>query len=835
MEDKELQEIRESFKENEKEANIKSFYRASEGLSEERVKELSEDKNEPEWMLNFRLNSLDTFFKKPLPTWGPELNLELDKISYYVKPLPDQEKSFDDLPEQIKSTYDALGVPRAEAEALAGVSNQWDSEVVYHELKKELEEQGIIFLDMDSALKEHEEIFRDHFATVIPAADNKFAALNSAFWSGGSFVYVPKGVKVERPLQTYFRINSQAMLQAERTLIIAEEGATVSYIEGCFPAGELVSLGDTMVEIESLKPGDSPVNENGNPTLISKTFARPYNGEIIEVTPLSPENKFSLTPNHPVKAVKRTSVAKSKVPSAPPHWQTNIDNKKLLKSDPSWVEASDLKEGDFIVFPKIIPPKNKKLEEKFSNELLTILGYYLAEGHLTLIQKKYKAVSFSFNKKEKALYQELMKRSKELFGTEGSVTIIDSKNEAKVLIYSDQLYDLCKKHCSSGSAQKKLSPELMSLSTKKLNYLLRSYLLGDGSLGRRKTAKGETVMVRATTVSRTLVFQIQELLARQGIYAHIQKRKGGPDIIQGRSIVRKDQYSIGFTKNTRWSAVRDCGDYFLVPIKKINRKEYSGAVFNLECQKPNSYLVKGFAVHNCSAPQFQGTDSIHAAVVEVIAKENSDVSYFTVQNWDPKNVYNLVTKRARAEANSTVRWIQGELGSKTNMKYPSVYLVGEGSHAEILSVAWAGQGQNQDTGAKAVHLAPNTSSNITSKSISTNGGVASYRGLLEIAKGAIGSRSRVVCDALILDDKSTSNTWPTIRVHEKTADIGHEATVSKVGDEQIFYLMSHGLSESEAQSIIVNGFLEPIIKELPLEYAVEMNRLVDLEMEGSIG
>lgn len=450
--------------------DIKPAFRAPEGIGESVVAEISKEKDEPQWMLDFRLHALRTFLEKPLPSWGPDLaQIDFEDISYYVKPLEADKSSWEDVPETIKETYDRLGVPTEEAKALAGVSNQWDSEVVYHDLLRELKDLGVIFLDTDSALRDHPEIFEKYFATVIPPGDNKFAALNSAFWSGGSFVYVPPGVKVEKPLQTYFRINSKSMLQAERTLIIADEGSSVQYIEGC------------------------------------------------------------------------------------------------------------------------------------------------------------------------------------------------------------------------------------------------------------------------------------------------------------------------------------------------------------------------------TSPQFQAEDSIHAAVVELVALPGSEITYYTAQNWDSESVWNLVTKRAKVERDATVRWIQGELGSETNMKYPSVYLVGERAHGEILSVAFAGRGQNQDTGGKAIHLADNTTSQIISKSISSDGGIASYRGSLEVAMGVKNAKSRVVCDALLLDDKSISNTWPTIRVSDPSADIGHEATVSKVGEEQIFYLQSHGLSEEQANAIIVNGFVEQIVKEMPLEYAVEINRLIELQMEGSIG
>jgi Fe-S cluster assembly protein SufB len=444
------------------------FFKSGRGLNPEVVAMISEHKNEPEWMRERRLKALEYFRARPLPQWGGNLNeIDFENMYYYIRPTEKQATSWEELPADIKNTWDRLGIPEAEKKYLAGVGAQYESEVVYHKLKQELEDQGVLFLDMDSGLREHEELVKEYFGTIIPANDNKFAALNSAVWSGGSFIYVPPGVKVEMPLQAYFRINAENMGQFERTLIIVDEGAYVHYVEGC---------------------------------------------------------------------------------TAP--------------------------------------------------------------------------------------------------------------------IYT--------------------------------------------------------------------------------------------------------------------------------------------------------------------------TDSLHSAVVEIVVKEGGRCRYTTIQNWS-QNVYNLVTKRAVAYENATMEWVDGNLGSKLTMKYPSIWLMGEGAHGEVLSIAFAGEGQHQDAGGKCVHVAPNTSSVITSKSISKDGGRASYRGLLEVAKGAHGSRSKVVCDALILDEDSRTDTYPYIRIDENKVDIGHEATVSKIGEEQLFYLMSRGLSEPEAAAMIVSGFVEPITKELPLEYAVEMNRLIQLQMEGSVG
>jgi Fe-S cluster assembly protein SufB len=432
------------------------------------VRDISEYKSEPEWMLEFRLKALEHFLDRPTPTWGGNLaQIDWDNIHYFVRASDKAQRDWDDVPEDIKNTFDRLGIPEAERKFLAGVGAQYESEVVYHQIREDLEKQGVIFMDMDSALREHEDIVREHWATVIPPNDNKLAALNSAVWSGGSFVYVPEGVKVEMPLQAYFRINTENMGQFERTLIIAEPGSDVTYIEGC---------------------------------------------------------------------------------TAP--------------------------------------------------------------------------------------------------------------------VYS--------------------------------------------------------------------------------------------------------------------------------------------------------------------------TDSLHSAVVEIICKPESKVRYTTVQNWS-QNVYNLVTKRAIAQERATMEWVDCNLGSKLTMKYPSIYLLGPEAHGEILSIAFAGAGQHQDAGGKIIHGAPKTTSSIFAKSISKDGGRGTYRGLLEVGKGASEARSKVVCDALLLDERSRSDTYPTIRIDENDADVGHEASVSKIGEEQLYYLQAHGLDEEEASKMIVNGFIEPITKELPMEYAVEMNRLIELQMEGSIG
>ncbi len=448
--------------------DIIPIYSTPKGLSENIVREISHQKNEPAWMLDIRLAALKIFEEKMMPTWGGDLSkIDFNNIYYYVKPTEKQVTKWEDLPQEIKTTYDKIGIPEAEKKFLAGVGAQYDSEVVYHNLSKMLESQGVIFCDTDTAVKKYPELLREYFGKIIPPGDNKFAALNTAVWSGGSFIYVPKGVHVKLPLQAYFRINARNMGQFERTLIIADEGSYVHYVEGC------------------------------------------------------------------------------------------------------------------------------------------------------------------------------------------------------------------------------------------------------------------------------------------------------------------------------------------------------------------------------TAPIFT-TDSLHAAVVEIMVKKGARVRYTTIQNWS-RNVYNLVTKRMFVEEEGFGEWIDGNLGSQLTMKYPSVYLRGRKARGEVLSLAFAGKGQHQDAGGKAIHLAPETTSVITSKSVSKDGGRTSYRGLLHVIKGAENSKSTVRCDALLLDELSRSDTYPVMKVNEERVSIGHEASVSKIGEEQLFYFQSRGIPQQQAEVMIVNGFVEPIVRELPMEYAVELNRLIQLEMVGSVG
>ncbi|MBI1952841.1 MAG: Fe-S cluster assembly protein SufB [Candidatus Omnitrophica bacterium] len=808
----------------------KYVFKAKKGLSKKVVEEISGMKEEPDWMRAFRLKALEAFLKKPLPGWlDPELlsQINFENIYYYLKPTEKQGKTWEEVPEEIKNTFDKLGIPEAERKFLAGVSAQYESEVVYHSIHADLEKQGVVFLGMDDGLKKYPELVKRYFGTVIPPLDNKFASLNSAVWSGGSFIYVPKGVQVAIPLQAYFRINAQNMGQFERTLIIADEGSSVHYIEGCLPAGEQVSTGLRWMNIESIQTGETVLNSDGEEAAVRATRARPYRGDLITIEPLSGENRFRLTPEHPVLAIRREEVRAPRKSRG--KWLGEVNTAKLLAAEPRFVEAGKLCRGDFVVFPI---PQTTRDDSRYTIPVLRLLGFYLAEGstfvHRTL---RMPVVVFSFGSgdSDRPHVEETKRLIQEVTGKR-AIEVANRKNHGtSVLVYSQPLRDLCLENCGKGAATKELNKTLMELPPEKQAHLLETYHFGDGSRYQRAHT-----MVRASTASKALARQLQELLARQGHYATISLRPGGPDIILGRRITRKDQYILYHSPDRRMGEVRRRGNAFLVPIKGIRRDPYEGPVFNIELNRaPNAYLASGFAVHNCTAPVY-ASDSLHSAVVELIALPHAHIRYTTIQNWS-KNVYNLVTKRAIAHENSIVEWLDGNLGSKLTAKYPAVHLVGRKARGEVVSVAFAGAGQHQDAGAKMVHSAPETSSTILSKSICKDGGRASYRGLVKVYPQAENVKSSVRCDALLMDERSRSDTYPTMEIDAKKVSIGHEATVSKVGEEQLFYLMSRGLKESEAVTMIVNGFFEAFAKELPLEYAVELNRLVQLEMEGSVG
>lgn len=804
-----------------------AVFKTPKGLNEGIVREISRQKQEPEWMLQLRLNALKIFLSKPMPQWGANLNsIDFENITYYLKPSDKKATSWDEVPEAIKKTFDRLGIPEAEQKFLGGVGAQYESEVVYHKLREDLESQGVVFLDTDTALQKYPELFKKWFGKIVPPGDNKFSALNTAFWSGGSFIYIPPKVKVDVPLQAYFRINSQNMGQFERTLIIADEGAEVHYVEGCLPYNEEISAGDELVSIQEIKEGQVVLNSKGEDTIVKKTMVRPYDGDLVEITPVSVGNKFSLTPEHPVLVIKRNKILAVKRKNRK---LSDVSRKKFIFAQPEFVDAKHLAEGDFLVYPINQVTCDHK---EFSDELLQVFGYYLAEGHAGKINNC-DAMVLSFNSNERMFIDNAKETIFKSIGKTPSEFHNPGKHELKLTVYSKELVELCKRHCGTFSENKKLSKEIMELPPERQRLLLKTYYRGDGSVYISNQRKGK--VVRAITISRALAYQLQELLARQGIYATINIREPYKEKMKdGKVINHKRKYTVYYQDSKRFRTVKKDDKFFFVPIRKISRKHYAGQVYNFEVSgEPNTYLVKGFAVHNCSAPVY-ATDSLHSAVVEIVAMPGSKVRYTTIQNWSG-DVYNLVTKRAFAFENAYVEWLDFNLGSKATMKYPSVYLKGQNARADILSIAYAGKGQHQDAGGKAVHLAPNTCSRIISKSVSKDGGRTSYRGLVRVEKGCTGVVSNVRCDALMLDSNSRSDTYPVMQIKEETATISHEASVGRIGDDQLFYLMSRGFTESEAMAMIVLGFISEFTKELPMEYAIELNKLIQLNMENAIG
>jgi len=800
--------------------------RVARGLSREIVEQISDFKKEPEWMREYRLRAYQHFVERPMPDWGPDLSeIDFDAYTYYANPMLEGEtkRNWDDLPADIKNTFEKLGIPKAEREYFGGVGAQYDSGTMYHKLREDLAAQGIIFCDTDTAVKEHPEIVRKYFGKVVPYNDNKFAALNSAVWSGGSFVYIPPGVDCKIPLQAYFRINAKNVGQFERTLIIGDKGSKVHYLEGCLPLGEEVLTGDELAPIETIETGATVLNSDGVETTVEKTMVRPFEGELIGITPVSVGNAFQLTPEHPVLCVPRKKVVSY---LRTDRTVSDVDPDRLLAARPEFVPAGELEAGDFLHYPI---NRTEIDDPELTPAAVRLLGYYLAEGSAQKVNGC-DAVVFTFNIAETEYVDQVKADIRELTGKDAWSYPEPEKHAVTVGVYSSDLHRFCVTHAGKYAEGKRLSKTVMDLPPGKQRILLEAYYNGDGHVHEC----GGTVH-RVETVSRQVAFQVQELQARQGVYATINIREPHDETMKdGRSIHHRRRYVVYHQVGKSAEPVKRMGDAFYVPIRAIERTPYQGQVYNFHVAGANNtYLVKGFSVHNCTAPIYS-TDSLHAAVVEVVAEPYAKLRYTTIQNWS-KNVYNLVTKRAVAYENALVEWVDGNMGSKITMKYPSVYLKGRGARADILSVAFASEGQIIDSGAKAVHSAPDTSSKIIAKSIAIRGGQTSYRGLLHVAPGATGVKAAVRCDALLPDELGRSDTYPYNEIHEEDATITHEAVVGKIGEEQIFYLMSRGLNESDAIHLILMGFLAEFAKELPVDYALELNRLIQLEMTGAVG
>lgn len=823
-------------------------YKSGKGLSQRVVEEISFQKDEPEWMRKKRLEGYKVFQTRPMPEWGADLSeINFNEIQYYLKPTDREERSWDDVPTEIKQTFEKLGIPEAERKALAGVKVQFDSEVVYGSIKKMLLDKGVVFLGMDEGLRQYPDLVREYFGTLIPAGDNKFAALNTSVWSGGSFVYVPKGVEVGLPLQAYFRINAPNAGQFERTLIIADEGAKVHYIEGCFVKGTRIAKNCEELPIENVKVGDRVLTHQGIYRRVNFVQIRKYSGKICKIKFWGDATtQLQVTGEHPFLTVKRQ--------------QRNERNAEWKKE---WRRTSELLDGDYLVMPvnRTIISREEGMFEidewrgkktgyiktrkhvPSTPEFFRLAGYYLAEGSIS--SNAY--LNFSFSNKETGYVNDVKRLMEHVFGIRKSHLNIHEKNHGISLVFNST--ELCRVFSYFGrkSYLKKIPEWMVYEDPYKQKELIIGLFRGDGNYFDAVNKHGRKEVFRITTTSEVLARQVRDILLRLGIVSFINRRDRrhehrlamyvvgvtGEQTLKFGEIVGRavDSSMNGKKRATKFGFD---GYYAYLPIQKIEEIEVKDIeVFNFGVDSDESYVAEGVAVHNCTAPAF--TDgSLHSAVVEIFVKPGATVQYTTIQNWY-KNVYNLVTKRARVEEEGRMIWTDFNMGSKRTMKYPSFFLVGKGARGETLSMAMAGPGQHQDTGSKAMHLAPYTSSTIVSKSISRGGGRTSYRGMVSIGPQAHHAKSKVVCDALILDPESRSDTYPTNKIFNSDVTLEHEASVSRIGEEQLFYLMARGIPENEAGKMIVQGFADPLVKKLPLEYAVEMNRLIDLEMSGSVG
>jgi Fe-S cluster assembly protein SufB len=811
-------------------------FKSEKGLSRKIVEQISEMKGEPEWMRKFRLKSLDLFEKRPMPTWGADLSgINFDDIYYYIKPVREQGKTWNDIPSEIKDTFDRLGIPQAEQSYLAGVTAQYESEAVYHKVREDLEKLGVIFTDMDTALRLYPDLVKEHFGTIIPPSDNKFASLNSAVWSGGSFVYVPEGVRVEIPLQAYFRINAKNMGQFERTLIIAAPGSYVHYVEGCFLAGARVRTSQGEKTIEEIQRGDEVLTHKGRYRKVYHTMQRPYTGNIYTVRFEGDSwRELHITEEHPLLVTRRQSA-----------------ESRNERSQAQWLPVSEVKPGDYLMIPVPQPEKPGESEHTLTipagrgrhesaqtdvtfplePDFFRLVGYYHAVGHAESTQ----AISFSLH----AAQPDLLDDIRDLTGRYLDNTAIENRSaqNGQTLVTCSTEMARAFAHTFGATVYSKHVPDFIRNALPgHVRQWVRGAWQSDGSYDAR------TNIFRYATLSQEVAYEFRDALLRLGVAASVNLAESSAQRLPIYHVVIAARWNETFADIVGYPAPSGGKEgsslaldeqYLYVPIKAIEREEMETTVYNFSVEEDESYVAEGVISHNCTAPSYS-EDSLHSAVVEIKVQQGARVRYTTIQNWS-KNVYNLVTKRAAAYRDATMEWVDGNLGSKVTMKYPAVLLMEPGARGDVLSVAFAGDSMHQDAGAKITHLAPHTTSQILSKSVSKGTGRASYRGLVRINPTAHHTKSNVRCDALLLDRQARTDTYPTIRVENNETEIGHEATVSKVGEDQLFYLMSRGLDESEAYSLIVNGFIEPITKELPMEYAVELNRLIQLEMSGSVG
>lgn len=823
--------------------------RTAKGISEKVVEEISWLKNEPRWMLEKRLAAYKIFVNKSMPTWGVDLSeLNFADLTFFIRPEDRKFKSWDDVPEDIKSVYNFLGLPQAEQKILAGFVGQYESEGFYAKLKEEWEKLGVIFTDTDTAVQKYPDLIKEYFMTrCVPIADHKFAALHGAVWSGGSFVYVPKGVKVTMPLQTYFRMNAPQSGQFEHTIIIAEEGSSVHYIESCFAAGTRISCNPSYKKIEEVAEGDRVLTHLGVYKPVYRTMERSYTGSLYTLKVYGDAAlNLRVTQEHPFFAVRR-----------------ELPNERNKKWIPNWISIKYLRKGDYLAFPinrevkeldfytitvdfrekNSRTKKNIEVSIPSTEDFFHLVGFYLSEGS---VDKRRFYLSFSFNIKESRYVKDVEALLCKLFGVTKVYKPIHEKNRGiSVVVSSAKLARIFE--VFGNSHERRIPDWMMFENPQKQKELIKTLYFGDGNYYLGQNKHGRKEMFRINTISSTLAYQVREILARldiaSGVNLERSSKKGVSDmyvVVIGGENVEKFGRLIGVSTKSRLNGKKRATMYYIderymyVPIREIKTTKVRNlSVFNLGVEDNESYVAGGMAVHNCTAPKYS-TDSLHSAVVEIFVKPGASARYTTIQNWS-KNVYNLNTKRALVYEDGKMEWVGGSLGSKATMLYPMSILLGKGASARHLNVAVAGPGQWKDTGAKIVHGAPYTSSRVISKSISMGGGRSSYRGLLKVAKGAHGSKSHVQCDAMLVDEISQSDTYPYVEVYEDDVSLMHEATVNRITDEQLFYLRSRGFNQDQALDLMLSGFLDPISRELPLDFALELNQLIRMEIAGSVG
>jgi Fe-S cluster assembly scaffold protein SufB len=780
------------------------------GLTRRTVEEISRFKDEPQWMLDFRLRSYDHFLARPMPHWGGAIErIDFEKIVYYRKPSQGEEKSWDDVPDKIKQTFERLGIPEAERKFLSGVGAQYDSEVVYHNVREELSKIGVVFMGTDQGLREYPELFRKYFSTVVPPEDNKFAALNSAVWSGGSFVYVPKGVEVPLPLQAYFRINAENTGQFERTLIIVDEGAKVHYIEGCTApiyttdalhaaVVEVIALPGSKVRYTTIQNWSNDVYNlvtkrahayanstvewiDANTGCLTADTSVYTNSDVRPISAIKPGDRvYSLTPEF---EIGRSVVTATRENEPQPVFELALANHRTVRATANhpflvlrkegrarrvaWLPVAALVDGDELAVVGQLPddgkthtfdqvPTRKRLRPGFvapqasSDDLLWLLGFYLGDGYFDGPNR----VNFAVPESDPAVG-----RVREVVRAQFGLELTRHRGVA-LRSNSGAFVDWLTAIGFVGDARTKSLPQwVYKLPRTQKRALIDGYVAADGHVrpGHRN--------VSITSVNKPLLQQVRQLAISAGLNpSKISKWSRRELKPLGKEEKEYATYFLYFSDHELPGAVH------FIPLADIG---YVGELptYDIEVEGTANFIANGIFAHN----------------------------------------------------------------SGLTMKYPSIFLKGEGATAEVISVAVAGRGQHQDTGAKAIHLAPNTRSRIISKSISKDGGRTTYRGQLKVAPGATGVVASVRCDALLLDEGSRSDTYPYIDIQEDDTTMTHEATVGKISQEQIFYLMSRGLTENDATNLVVQGFLEVFTKELPMEYAIEFNRLVKLEMEGSLG